>query len=775
MSPDPVNHHADRRAPPATAPLPPLRFHPTLIAVAIGGLGIAAAAQAQTATPASPQAAASAPQAAASAPARNPQTLERVLVTGQSEQEAVRTRTTEIGKGARDLRDVPQSITIVNRAVLDAQGAASLPDALRNVPGITLGGAEGGQIGNNINLRGFSARTDIFLDGVRDRGQYYRDVFFLEAVEVLKGPSSILFGRGSTGGVINQVSKRPQLEQPSELTATVDSSGSVRSTVDLSGTLAPTAAWRIVAMGQDAKTTRDTMQNKDVGLAPSLRFGIGTPTEVTVSALLTHNRDMPDYGVPPLNGRPAPVGDKAFYGLSDDRTIQDVAVASAIVEHRFRPDLSLRNHTQVSHYTIDQVQVGANRVGTFDGTTFTGLATNATGNTTALSPSQLFVLLGSHDRLIEDRSLFNQTDLIGHVSTGSVRHDLIAGVEIGRDEYSAQARSRVNPAIKGANLGVAVVPLLSPPEIAMPAGVVSTNGNRTDSSATTIGAYVNDTAQILPQLKLVGGLRYDRFKADIANSINRDNTTGNTTLATAGQTVGFTSVRAGAIWQPTETQSYYLSYGTSFNPSLEQLTLTTGQQDLPPEKNRSWEAGAKWDFLAGRLSVDTAIFRIDKQNARSQISTGVFQLDGNVRVDGFEIATAGRLTREWQLVAGYTYLDAKVVRASALDATTGKTLANTPRNSFTLWTTYDLTPQWQVGAGANAMSSRFASNTDVVSASGFARFDATVAYHQPRWDVRLNVFNLADRSYIAALQPSDGGRSVPGLGRTAQVTASYRF
>ncbi len=201
----------------------------------------------------------------------------------------------------------------------------SLGDALRNVPGITIGAAEGGSIGNNFNLRGFSARTDLYLDGMRDRGQYYRDVFSLDAVEVLQGPSSMLFGRGSTGGVINQVSKLPTLAPFGNVALSVGTQPSVRATLDYNQPIDGTSAFRIAAMAQDVHSTRDVMENQDYGLAPSLRFGIGTPTEVTLNALLMHNHDMPDYGLPPLNGAPAPVNRKNFYGATDDRTIQDVS------------------------------------------------------------------------------------------------------------------------------------------------------------------------------------------------------------------------------------------------------------------------------------------------------------------------------------------------------------------------------------------------------------------------------------------------------------------
>jgi len=224
--------------------------------------------------------------------------------------------------GAQSLRDIPQSVTVLDAALLQSQGVTSLADALRNVPGITLGGAEGGQIGNNINLRGFSARTDIYLDGMRDRGQYYRDVFDLSSVQVLEGPASMLFGRGSTGGVINQVSRVPEARAFGSFSATVASPEGTRVSADVNQPLSATAAFRMNAFAQDIHSTRDVLHNRDGGIAPSLRLGMGTDTEITLSALLQRNRDMPDYGLPPLNGHPAAVDADNFYGLTDDRTIQ---------------------------------------------------------------------------------------------------------------------------------------------------------------------------------------------------------------------------------------------------------------------------------------------------------------------------------------------------------------------------------------------------------------------------------------------------------------------
>ncbi|WP_038490253.1 TonB-dependent receptor [Collimonas arenae] len=690
---------------------------------------------------------------------------------------------TSLTKLPADLHDVPQSVVVVNKALMQSQGANSLSDALRNVAGITLGGAEGGQIGNNINLNGFSARTDIYLDGFRDRGQYYRDTFAIDEVEVLMGPSSMLFGRGSTGGVINQVTKKANLREATEVSASATTNGLVRTTADYNHPLSDTSALRLSAMAQSGKaTTRDQTDVQDFGLAGSYVFGIGTPTEITLSALIQHNHDMPDYGLPPLNGHPANVGRDTAYGLNSDHTNQDVASLNTTIRHKITPDIVLRNQTQFNYVRTSAVETAPNTIGTVSAAGFTPLPTSAVS---ALPLSSLYVRGQSHDRDIRDYSMFNQTELSAKLSTGSVTHELLAGFEIGHDGYDNQGYYR-NGSCNGVALNAPstvagyndCVPLINPGYSTAGSNVVSQAGNRAGGSANTVAAYINDTASITQQFKLVGGLRFDRYIASITNSLNSVTAPAaakNTTLPSAQQTVNFTSVRLGGIWQPSAEQSYYLSYGTSFNPSLEQLTGTTGQQNLDPEKNRSYELGGKWDLLNDKLSLNAAAFQITKDNARSQVSTGVYVLDGTVRVNGARAGATGHITKDWQVALGYTYLDAKVIQSSALDGTQGKIPVNTPKNTLTSWTTYKVAPHWEVGGGASYMSARFANPTNTVQAGGYTRWDATLAYTQPKYDIRLNLFNLTNKMYYDALIQSDGGRSVPGTGRTAMLSLNYRL
>jgi catecholate siderophore receptor len=750
----------------------------TPIALALIGLFTLPAAFAQ-------QAPAPAAPASPSSPAPGtsiPPTLREVQVQDAADKASFGANPVSISRLPADQKDIPQSITVINQALMQSQGATSLASALRNVPGLTIGAAEGGQIGTNINLNGFSARTDIYLDGARDRAQYFRDTFALDSVEVLMGPSSMLFGRGSTGGVINQVTKKPSLTPASEVSIAGSSTGLVRTTVDINRPLSDTSAFRIAAMAQDGDaTTRDQTKLQDVGIAPSLKFGIGTPTQVTFSALLQHNRDMADYGVQALNGRPVNVDRNNAYGFSDDRTTSDIAAFSAVVQHKLTPTSSIRNQTQYNEVKTDARETAPQALGTVGAGGFqafsTGTTALPTAATSALPLSQLFVRQQSHDRVIRDKSLFNLTEYQTKFDTGSVKHSLLAGLELGHDTYSNQGYYRngscngvaLNPA--GGTQGFAsCTPLLNPIEISSPANAPSLPGNLGTANATTVAGYVNDTLELSPQWKLVAGVRQDHYKASINNTV-----TSATTLGFEDQTIDFTSVRAGGIWQPTPEQSYYVSYSTSFNPSLEQLVATTGgTQPLPPQKNRAYELGGKWDANNGALSFTAAAFQITQYNARSQNSDGTFLATGTVRVNGARAGISGRITDKLQLFGAYTYLDATIINGIA-PGTQGRTPANTPKNAASIWATYALTPEWEIGGGTTYSAERYANNTDLVRVGGYARLDAMVAYHQPKYDIRLNLFNLANREYYDALIPSDGGRAVPGSGRSATLSLNYRF
>jgi len=677
------------------------------------------------------------------------------------------------GKLPVEVRDVPQVVNIVTEEVIEAQGAASLKEALRYVPGITLAAGEGGNIGDNINLRGFSARTDVYLDGFRDRGQYTRDTFYLDRVEVLKGPASMLFGRGSTGGVINQVSKQPSLTPSAEVSATVGTDDYYRATADLNQPLGAQSAVRIAAMGQTQHSTRDFIQTEGHGVAPSLRFGIGSPTEISLSALLQRTEELPDYGFPliqvsdsdPLK-KPAKAPHDRFYGYRDDYFDQEVEVFTVAVKHKLSEVLSLRNRTQYTHYSTE---ASPTPLGTLS------LTSGSSAVPTQSTPlDQIQAQRQDRDRTIRDTSLYNQTDLVASFATGPIRHTLIGGAELGTDTYRF-TRYLWDPTNVPINLGNPV------------------NGERSGiryrsqtqaTDADSVAFYINEQADLGQHWKLVLGLRHDKFHAE-SSIVNFDKAAAATAPAQpAPHTDTMLSTRAGLLFQPTTAQSYYVSYGTSFNPSAETVTQSVNSATLDAEKNRSYEAGAKWDLMDGDLLLGAALFRVEKTDARTAESSSTpASLDGDIRVQGLELSAAGRPMPAWEVFGGYTYLDGEVLKAKETQTVVvnganvvvrseGKEYQNTPHHALTLWNTYAFLQHWELGAGALYVADRYANNFETVQVDSYTRYDAMLSFQQPRYDLRLNLLNLSDKEHF---EVASGGRAVPARGRTALFTVDYRF
>jgi catecholate siderophore receptor len=744
------------------------------VKTAVVGLLVAPAAMAQQ-TPAeqTPGTAPPDPTTAQvpAAPAAPTATMTPVTVTGTRPSDDFAPPPTSINRLGGEIRDIPQSVVIINKALMQSQGATSFQSAIRNTPGLTIGAAEGGTIGNVVNLNGFSARTDIYLDGMRDRAQYYRDTFALEQIEILMGPSSMLFGRGSTGGVINQVLKKPSLQKAIELSTSVTSNGLTRFTADVNQPLDTDAAARVNMMFQRGKSsTRDLTDVLDFGLAPSVKLGIGSPTQITLSALLQHNHDNTDYGVPNYNGYLMTPPRNTNYGYSDDYTNSDQVMLNATVDHKFNNNLSLRNQSQFNWVNTNVRQTSGAFPGVF----------NAAGAFVQTpfgpnNPSSLYIRQISRDRVIDDFTVTNQTELTAKFDTGPLSHNMLMGFEVDYDSYRNQTYTRrgfCNGVLQAVGQ-VGCVPGAA--TIGTSSNLAQTYGNLATGQAWAFAPYINDTIQVIPEVKLVGGLRFDNYWAQIGNSINYFNTAGNTATPYMQQSVNFLSVRGGILFQPDKVQTYYASYSTSFNPSLEQLVSTTGAQSpLPPENNEAFEIGAKYDLLNGNLSVTGALFQITKQNARTANTDGTYTAAGTIRVQGARAGIAGRITPEWQVYGGYTLLDARITNGIGIN-TTGMIPLNTPRDSATLWTTYTFNNTWEIGGGPTYQGLRYANNTNTVIVPDYIRFDATAAYKQDKYDVRLNVMNLTNVYYFEQVMASDGGRGVPGSGLTAMLTLNYRM
>lgn len=680
-----------------------------------------------------------------------PAQLPEVIVSG--EQDAYNPGRLESPRYTEPLRDVPQTVTVIPRAVIQEQNATTLRDVLRNVPGISIQAGEGGGglPGDNLSIRGFNARSDIFVDGVRDYGAYSRDPFNIEQVEVLKGPTSATVGRGSTGGAINLVTKRPSLKPLYSGSAGFGTDQYKRFTLDVNQPLKEagleSGSFRLNGLYHDSDMPgREVVTNERWAVAPSFSLGLGASTRFTLLYQHMSQDNVPDYGVPwvPANTNPLlanysnqapPVDFSNFYGLRnyDFEKIEN-DLATAIFEHDFSDSLRLRNLSRFGRTERDSA--------------ITAPRFNSVNTSTAIR-RQL------QRRQIEHQVLANQTDVNFEFDTGPVGHALAAGLELSREEQDNRnsAQFAGQPLTDLFNPNPGDQPLGSMPGITNP---------WTEATADTVALYAGDTIKITDKWQLVGGIRYDHIETDFSG--------------TSGRTDDLLSWRSGVVFKPLKNGSIYFGYGTSFNPSLEGNTGITGNiLNLDPEESRMFELGTKWDFFEERLSLSAAVFRSEKTNARTPdiANTGVTVLEGEQQVNGFELGAAGNITRDWQVFAAYTYLDAEVEESNN-PLEESNSLGNTPDHSVSLWTTYRLPFNLEIGGGAQYVGERRNNNTDNArTAPDYWLFDAMAAYHvNENITFRLNIYNLADEEYIDRV---GGGHFVPGAGRSAVLTASFAY
>ena len=790
---------------------------PALGAAAVAGLaGLAPAAWAQTAGPIATAAATS--TAATSAAATND--ISGVDVVGTQAKRVASPKFTS------PLKDTPQTVTVVPAGVIEGQNLMTLRDVLSTVPGITFGAGEGGGgYGDSINLRGYSANSDITVDGVRDSAQYTRsDPFNLEQIEVLNGASSVYSGAGSVGGGINLVSKAPSLHQSTTVTLGGGTDNYGRVTVDANQPLSDTVALRINLMGhRNDAPGRDVEQFKRWGLAPSIAFGLGTPTRFTASWFHQEDDNIPQYGVPFYNGRPVPGVDPSnYYGYSNiDKQESQVDTLTGIFDHDFSESLKVRNLSRWQEVT--QLSVVDPPQGAFclsnglqpAGWSQTSAATNVTGYVPCTTPG-FYAPSGPRGNLRDTKNtlLYNQTDLTWVGNTGPLHHTLVAGAAFLSETFHLDTGNVLrNP--NGATPNPAL-PLMS---IANPDNVYRGPVNYIQSSASdgdrrNQAAYLFDTIELTPQFQLTGGVRWEHNEGS-----NRSDTYAVVPPTTGAITPGLTfrnndnlfSYRAGAVFKPRPEISLYVAYGNSKTPSQSAVNgaCSAATCNVKPESAVNYEAGAKWDARGGLLSLTAAVFRNERDNYKVPSGDPTVPdqvLDGASRVDGVALGAAGKLTEAWSVFANYTYLKSKVLRGASQftasggatgtegDFTKGDPLTSVPDHAFSLWTTYDITPKFQVGYGVTYQGevylsqhagvavvpavtpARFAGRTSIPLAKTEAysvhRLMATYRFTQ-RMDLRLNINNLFDKEYYN--RGRNNGWATPGDTRFASLTASYRF
>ncbi|MGU7781082.1 TonB-dependent receptor [Burkholderia sp. PU8-34] len=666
------------------------------------------------------------------------------------------------------LLDTPRAVTVIPEQLIKEKNVTTFADALRSVPGITfLGGdAAANPSADRPVIRGFESRNSIFVDGMRDSGVQNRETFAVEQISVVKGPDSVYAGRGSVGGSIDIVTKTPQNDDFINGSIGFGTDGYKRATIDANRKLNDTTAVRLNVMGHDANQAgRSDVYSKRWGVAPSVVFGLNTPTTVTVSYYHLNSYDMPDFSVPfrASGGTPVPTDRGQFFGLNTrDYRYTQTDSAEVRVEHRFNDDLKLKNTTMFGRSTLDYV------------------ATNP--QILASNPNMLGLQAKSGKYALN--SIANQTEVTGRASLFGMQHTMTAGVEFSHEQSRYEgylvSDSAGNNIRTGGPCSVAgnCTPLAGGWNANMPwTGSIVLNGDKgfpgptTNTRTDTVSAYMFDTMKLSERWLFNAGLRFDRY----------DITAKQAGVADLSNTSNLFSYQFGLVFKPVHNVSLYASYGTSSNPpgsnaglggGTDQITATN--QDLTPERSRNIEIGAKWDVLDERLSLTSALFQTEKTNARVSDGLGHTVNAGTQRVRGVELGFAGNVTNKWRVFGGYSYLNAITTDAGPGNpGGSGLPMVMVPKHNFTLWTSYDVMPKLTVGAGATVASKTYASVSPTVKkwTPGYARFDAAATWRVNKtMDLQLNVQNLFDKKYYSSAYPI---YATWAPGRSAMVTLNF--
>ncbi len=677
------------------------------------------------------------------------------------------------------LREIPQTIEVIPRAAMDAQGITSLTEALRNVPGITMQAGEGGgassTAGDMFNMRGFSASNSLFVDNVRDDGLVSRDIYNLEQVEVFMGPTGSDVGRGTAAGYINQQSKTPHLPAATSATLQAGSAAQRRATFDINQPLSKNqdswvskSAVRLNAMWQDSGVPgRDEVQNESRAFAPSLALGLSTPTRVMASAQVLRQDNIPDYGAPAAawNGEdlrtdPAlivkslgPVAQTNFYGspgVDFDRASQTTITAR--VERDLAPGWTVSNQTR--HNRAEREAL------------ITSLG--------AFTPDTQTVALARQANFRENQITSNQTALSGRAVTGALSHSITSGVEFARE-------AQFSPTMTGTGTrGPVDIYNPNPSDPVLNVNLTPT-GAFTDGSTGTVAGYLFDTVSFGPRLKLNGGMRVERYNTE-STSLAIDATTGARTTTDLAGDGTLVSGKAGVVVQLVRNTNAYVSYGTTLQPPGSAnfgLSATANNQNNPnvdPQKATNTEVGLKSDLADGRLSLNAAYFHTINENVIFTIpgtTPPEFNQDDKQRVDGLTLGATGQVNRNWNVLANFSYLDSESLTQNATN--NGRRIQLTPKFSGSLWTTYRLPRNFTVGGGVRTIGDVFVNAVNTIVGPGYTLVDTLASYTlSPKLTLQMNVNNLLDQEYIRNVN-NNGGRYNPGYARTVQLTLAAKF
>jgi len=670
-------------------------------------------------------------------------------ITVQATREAVATYNEPVAisgtRIAASLRDVPQTINVVPQQLLRDQGARSMEQVLKSVPGVGLSHGDGQR--DQVTIRGFSAIADQFIDGIRDDALYFRDLSNIEQVEVVKGPASVLYGRGSSGGLVNRISKKPGIDK-TEATLQVGRWAQRRAEIDVARAGDSGVAFRVTGAVERADSYRSQQFLDREALAPSLSWKLSGATSLLLQAEYLSDRRVTDFGVPSYRGRPVDVPASAYYGAANagdvDTSEAEVRAIGFTLNHRLSDSVSLRNALRRYDYTLvrNNTLVGG------------------------VNESALTASLNRTNLRREEDGYFNQTEVVHKTRLFGAGHQFLYGAEFGKQEKDQLNRSQ--SAIRTVALFAPVLPVL-------PQALTVAPSTDNTGIMTTAGVYLQDMVTLTPEWKALAGLRHDRFKQE-----TRERRAGQPNLA---RTDSVWSPRVGVVYQPGTDHSYYASFSKSFQPSAENFALAANNAQIAPEQTTNREVGAKLDFLDGALSATASLFRLGRTNVKAtDPATNRLMPIGTQRTDGVELTLAGELPHGWQVWSGYAYLDARTVSSPAIDNSDnvlrnvpvqGKRATLTARHSANLWLTRSFATHYRAGAGVSHVGDRFANPGNTVLLPAYTTADAMIGYRSGALDLQLNITNLFDRKYFVSGHGSAPNLNLPGAPRAVQLTVRY--
>lgn len=657
-----------------------------------------------------------------------------IIVTGQT-RGYVAINSVTATKTDTPLIQVPQSVNVITREQLDDQAAHSLSDVLRYVPGVTVGQGEGNR--DQITLRGQNTTADFFLDGVRDDVQYYRGLYNLERVEVLKGPYALIFGRGGGGGIVNRVQKTPNGAGPfASGRLSANSFGAFDLSADVNTPIGDTSAFRLNAVYEELSNHRDFYDGRRFAVNPYLATDLGGSWRAGLSYEYVDDNRVTDRGVPSLRGRPIEGYRDLFFGVPGvNRTTLEAQILKGRIDGDLAPGLSAS--TNVLYGDFDKVY------------------TNVFPNGPAAGQTGTVPLAAYIDPTTRE-NLLVQTNLLWDTKTGPLEHRILFGFEYGDQSSANQRRNGV--------LSSATFNLANP---VFPTVTFGTLVRDTASTVETISAYVQDQLSVGERFDIVAGLRFDRFEIEgIDFQPNPDRPFSRTDEKV--------SPRLGLIYKPQPDLSLYASYSRSFLPrSGDQfLSLSTTQENLEPERFTNTEVGVKWQARPN-LILTAALFRLDRTNATTPdpnnpaLSFNV----GETRTEGLELSATGNMTNRWQISAGYAWQNALLAGNDFVR------LAQVPEHQFSLWNRLDITDRFGLGLGITNQSDQFAAirtSTATTRLPGFVRVDAAAFYDlSDRVQVQVNVENLFDETYFP--DAHNNANISTGAPLNARLTVSARF